>query len=188
MKATPGIDVYWNYDMVAILNYPYPRLHVKAERVTDVKSPDIQCIIDDMFDTLAHTENCAGLAATQLDFENPKAITVLNDYSEDGKQPLCLVNPEIIEAEGEACEEEGCMSVYSEHIHTPVKRAAKIKVRALDRDGNPIEYVATGFSAKLIQHEVDHLNGMLYIQRLSPLKRARIDEKIKKVIAKAKSS
>ncbi len=171
--------------MVAILNYPNSRLHIKAEQVTDVTAPEIQQIIDDMFLTLENTDNCAGLAATQLDFVNPKAITVLNDYSEDGKQPRCLVNPEIIERHGEQTEDEGCMSVYSTHIHAPVTRAERIKVRALDRHGKPLEYEATGFIAKLIQHEVDHLNGIIYLQRLSPLKRSRIDEKIRKIILNA---
>jgi peptide deformylase len=167
--------------MVAILNYPNPRLHKKAEPVTDVMAPEIQQIIQEMFTTLAKTENCAGLAATQLDFAHPKAITVLNDYSADGKQPRCLINPVIIAAEGEVIEEEGCMSVYSRHIHAPVKRAAKITVKALDQYGNPLEYIAEGYVAKLIQHEVDHLNGMVYLQRLSALKRARIEEQIKKL-------
>lgn len=172
--------------MVAILNYPNPRLHIKAELVTDVMAPEIQQIIDEMFATLEATDNCAGLAATQLDFINPKAITVLNDYSDDGKQPRCLINPEIIEYEGEITDDEGCMSVLNTHIHAAVTRAARVKVRALDRQGNPIEYVAVDFVAKLIQHEIDHLNGMIYLQRLSPLKRARIDEKIRKLSSKKK--
>jgi peptide deformylase len=171
--------------MVAILNYPNPRLHKKGEIVTDVSAPDVQAMIDDMFYTLEHTNNCAGLAATQMDFANPKAITVLNDYSEDGSQPRCLINPVIIEQEGEQFEDEGCMSVYPRHIYEPVKRAARIKVRALDRHGNTIEYSAEGYVAKLIQHEIDHLNGMVYIQRLSSLKRGRVDEKIRKIIKKS---
>lgn len=170
--------------LVAILNYPNPRLHKKAEIVTDVLAPDVQAMIDDMFYTLEHTQNCAGLAATQMDFAHPKAITVLNDYSEDGKQPRCLINPEIIEQDGEQYEEEGCMSVYPRHVYEPVKRAARIKVRALDRDGNVIEYTAEGYIAKLIQHEIDHLNGMVYLQRLSNAKRLRVDDKIRKIIKK----
>jgi peptide deformylase len=172
--------------MIAILNYPNPRLHIKAEPVTDVTAPEIQQIIDDMFFTLANTDNCAGLAATQLDFIRPKAITVLNDYSEDATQPRCLINPEIIERSGEMTEDEGCMSVYSTHIHAAVSRAARVKVRAMDREGKIFEYEATGFIAKLIQHEVDHLNGIIYLQRLSTLKRARIDEKIRKLILQNK--
>ncbi|NNM59808.1 MAG: peptide deformylase [Legionellales bacterium] len=168
-------------NLVAILVYPDPRLYKKAELVEDATALDVQAVIDDMFYTLENTPNCAGLAATQLDFANPKAITVLMDYSHDGTQPLCLINPVIIEAEGEQNEEEGCMSVFPRQIHEHVKRAARITVRALDRHGKTIEYKAEGYIAKLIQHEVDHLNGKIYLQRLSLLKRARINQKIKKI-------
>lgn len=171
-------------NLIAILVYPDPRLYKKAELVEDVTHPDVQAIIDDMFYTLDNTPRCAGLAATQLDFANPKAITVLGDYSHDGTQPLCLINPVIISAEGEQNEEEGCMSVFPRQIHEHVKRAAQVTVRALDRTGAVIEYTAQGYVAKLIQHEVDHLNGKIYLQRLSLLKRARINEKIMKLSQK----
>ncbi|MFN7096389.1 MAG: peptide deformylase [Gammaproteobacteria bacterium] len=170
--------------MIAILQYPNPRLHKKAELVTDVLAPDVQAMIDDMLYTLEHTDNCAALAATQLDFAHPKAITVLNDYSKDGTQPRCLINPVIIAREGEQCEEEGCMSVYPRHIYEPVKRAARVTVRALDRQGNTIEYTGEGYIAKMLQHEIDHLNGLIYLQHLSSVKRLRIDEKIKKISKK----
>lgn len=170
--------------IIPILTYPNPRLHKKGLLVEDVLSPETQADIDDMLYTLEHTKNCAGLAATQLDFAEPKAITVLNDYSQDGNQPRCLINPVIIAAEGEQHEEEGCMSVYPRLIQSPVKRAFHITVKALNRQGDTIEYTCEGYVAKLIQHEVDHLNGMVYLQRLSPLKRSRIDEKIKKTCFK----
>lgn len=170
--------------IIPILSHPNTRLHQKARRVENISLPPVQTMIKDMFETLDNTANCAGLAATQLDFVDPYAITVLMDYSEDKSQPCCLINPEIISTEGEQYEVEGCMSVWPDYCSAPVKRYETITVKALDPSGQPILYTAHGYVAKLIQHEVDHLNGMLYIQRLSPLKRSRIEEKIKKIRAK----
>lgn len=163
---------------IRILQYPDPRLKTKAETVANVKDEAVQKVIDDMFETHYSTENCAALAASQLDFKHPKRITVI-DYSAKKDQPLCLVNAEIVEAEGEMMEEEGCMSVPG-GVYEKVKRAAKIKVRALDREGNPIEFTAEGYLAKCIQHELDHLDGKIFLDRLSPLKRHRIDKKLEK--------
>lgn len=160
-----------------ILQYPDPRLKTKAEPVEKIDDA-IQKIIDDMFETHYATENCAALAATQLDIANPKRITVI-DFSPEKNQPLCLINPEIIEASGEMNEEEGCMSV-SGGIYEKVKRATKIKVQALDRDGQPLEFEAEGFMAKCIQHELDHLNGVVFLDHLSLLKRQRIDKKFER--------
>jgi peptide deformylase len=163
-----------------ILQYPDQRLRAKAKTVSNVKDPAIQKVIDNMFETLYTTENCAGLAATQLSIEDPHRITVI-DVSEMKNHPMCLVNPEIIERSGEITEFEACMSVWPEEIHDRVTRATHIKFRALDRDGNVIEDEVTGILAKCIQHEVDHLNGKLYIDHLSALKRERIDKKIHKL-------
>ncbi len=167
--------------IIPILQYPDPRLQTKTKPVKNVNDPRLQKIIDDMFETLYATENCAGLAATQLAIKNPPRVTVI-DVSVDKTEPLCLINPEIISAEGEVQKPEGCMSVYPDEIHAELKRAAKVKARALDRTGKVIEIEATGVLAKCIQHEIDHLNGMVYIDRLSRLKRQLIDKKIKKVI------
>lgn len=164
--------------IISILQYPDPRLQTKGDQVTDVKAPDIQCIITDMFETLYNTANCAGLAACQLDFKDPKRITVI-DVSPTKNQPLCLVNPEIIAAEGETYEEEGCMSVPG-GVYEKVKRATKIHVNALDRYGNPLNFWANDLLAKCIQHEIDHLNGKLFIQHLSAFKRKWIDKKLLK--------
>ncbi|MBB70935.1 MAG: peptide deformylase [Legionellales bacterium] len=166
--------------MVAILSYPNKRLNNKARTVEDVLAPDVQAVIKDMFETLYSTENCAGLAATQLDFEEPLAITVI-DVSEEKDQPYCLINPEIIASEGETNEPEACMSVYPSYVSDSVKRAEKITVRYLNQQGEQVELAADGFLAKCIQHEIDHLNGYLYIDRLSKLKRSRADKKIAKV-------
>ncbi len=164
--------------ILKILQYPNPRLKTVAEPVTTFDD-ELQKIIDDMFETHYSTENCAALAASQLDFKHPKRITVI-DFSPDKDQPLCLVNPEIIERHGEHTEEEGCMSVGGNSFEK-VTRAARIKVRALDRHGKPLEFEADGFMAKCIQHELDHLDGKLFIDHISPLKRERIDKKISKL-------
>lgn len=162
---------------VRILQYPDSRLKTKGALVKNVDE-NVKAIVADMFETHYATENCAALAATQLDFENPYRITVI-DFSPEKNQPLCLINPEIIAAEGEMSEEEGCMSVPG-GVYERVKRAAKIKVRALNEKGETIEFEAEGFMAKCIQHELDHLDGVLFIDRLSTLKRQRVDKKLDK--------
>lgn len=169
--------------IIQILQYPDPRLGKKGQVVTDFGA-ELQQIIDDMFETLHNTENCAGLAATQLDFAHPKKITVIYDYRLADRDPpkekaLALVNPEIIASEGVANEPEGCMSV-SGGIYESVQRAAKVTVKALDRRGEPFEIVGEGYMAKLLQHEIDHLNGIIFIDKVSKLKRQRIDKKISK--------
>jgi len=167
--------------IIKILQYPDTKLRKKGEKVTDF-GPELQKIVDDMFDTHYAADNCAALAATQLDFDNPKHITVI-DFSEKRNTPLCLINGEIIEREGEQHEEEGCMSVGVENgaLFEKVTRAMKIKIRAHDRHGKEFTMEAEGFMAKCIQHELDHLDGKLFIDHLSPLKRNRITDKIKKL-------
>ena len=173
-----------------ILKYPDPRLKTKAPLVDDIKSADVQKMIQDMLETLAHTEHCGGLAATQLDIKNPRRIFVYNDFDEanpaNGSEPLVIVNPEIIETEGEVYESEGCMSVYPDAVQAPVKRPAKTTIRAIDQFGAVLELTRTGYLAKLFQHEIDHLNGTLYIDHLKPLKRQMVDKKIDKIIKKGK--
>lgn len=165
--------------ILKILQYPDKRLQRVAQPVIEVNE-QVQKIVDDMLETHYNAENCAALAATQLDMPDPPRITVI-DFSENKDQPLCLINPEIIAREGEQYEIEGCMSVMPKFIHERVKRANKIKVRALDRTGQSIEFAAEGFMAKCIQHEVDHLNGKLYIDHLSQLKRDRVKSKLNKL-------
>jgi len=164
--------------IIRILQYPDVRLATKAERV-EVFDDALQKIIDDMFETHYNTENCAALAATQLDFKNPKAITVI-DFSPNKDQPLCLVNPEIVWKSEELLDEaEGCMSVPG-GIYETVGRSLKIKVKAQDRFGKPFEMDVEGFMSKCIQHEVDHLHGKIFIDHLSKLKRQRVDKRISK--------
>ena len=109
-----------------------------------------------------------------------KHITVI-DFSPQKNEPLCLVNAEIIHRTGEHIEEEGCMSVVGGGAYEKVTRAAKIKVRAQDRYGKPMEFEANSFMAKCIQHELDHLNGIIFLDHLSTLKRRRIDKRLEKL-------
>src|SRR3990167_3669862 len=164
--------------IVRILQFPDPRLRIKGEKVLDFGA-ETQQMIDDMFETHYASENCAALACTQLDFKNPKHITVI-DFSEHKDQPLCLVNAEIIERADTETSGEGCMSVKGGAFEK-VTRAAKIKVKAQDRFGKIISFEADGFMAKCIQHELDHLDGKLFIDHLSHLKRSRIKKKIEKL-------
>lgn len=166
---------------IAILEYPNPRLHKKAKTVTNFDDPALQKTIDDMFETLYDTDNCAGLAATQLDIADPYRITVI-DVSMEKNQPYCLINPEIMSLEGEKTEWEACMSVYPGEIHAQRTRAAKIKAKAWDRHGQIMEIEAEGILAKCIQHEIDHLNGKLYIDGLSPLKKQIVEKRINKLL------
>jgi peptide deformylase len=162
--------------VVNILQYPDSRLRLKGQKVTDFGDA-FQKIIDDMFDTHYAAENCAALAATQLDIPNAPFVTVI-DFSEKKDQPLCLVNAMIVERDGETHEPEGCMSV--ELGYEKVKRAEKIKVNYQDRHGNQQTMEADGFMAKCIQHELDHLEGMLFVDRISKLKKDRITKRITK--------
>ncbi len=164
---------------IRILDYPDPKLKRVGKKV-DVVNEEVKKIIADMFETHYGTENCAALAATQLDFAEPLAITVI-DFSENKDDPLCLINPEIIESDGEQFEYEGCMSVYPDHLHERVKRAERVVVSALNEQGERIELSAEGFMAKCLQHEIDHLNGLTYLDRLSPLKRQRLLDKLYKI-------
>ncbi len=164
---------------IRILQYPDTRLKTIARKVENFDDA-LQKIIDDMFETHYASDNCAALAACQLDIENPPHITVI-DFSPEKNKPLCLINAEIIERSGETNEEEGCMSVGpGATVFAKVKRAEKIKVRAFDRHGKKIEFEAEDFMAKCIQHELDHLNGKVFLDHLSSLKRARVVKKLEK--------
>lgn len=169
---------YTFMSIIKILQYPDKKLNRIAVPVEKFDA-QIQKIIDDMFETHYASPNCAALAATQLDLIIPWRITVI-DFSEKKDQPLCLVNPYITDSEGEQYEIEGCMSVYPDLIHEKVKRAMKVTVQAQDRYGKPFELKAMGFFAKCIQHEIEHLDGKLYIDNLNSIKLERIQRKVKK--------
>ncbi|KPJ68197.1 MAG: hypothetical protein AMJ43_01160 [Coxiella sp. DG_40] len=166
--------------MLEILQYPDSRLRAKASPVENVKDSKIQKIIDEMFETMYKSPNCAGLSATQLNIKDPKRISVIN-VSPDNEQSFCLINPVIIHHEEESKYIEGCMSIYPDHIRAEIKRPDKITFKALDRDGKPIQMATQGFLARCVQHEIDHLNGILFIDHLSLLKRKMIEKKIAKL-------
>lgn len=159
--------------ILEILRFPDPRLRNKAKAVTEVNA-SIRKLIDDMFETM-YAAPGIGLAATQVNVA--KRVIVL-DVSEEHNAPLALINPEILEKEGEEQMDEGCLSVPG--VYEPVTRAERIRLRALDRDGNAFEQEIDGLLAVCIQHEIDHLDGKLFIDYLSNLKRQRIRKKLEK--------
>jgi peptide deformylase len=159
--------------LLPILEFPDPRLRTRAEPVEKVDA-DIRRLIDDMFETM-YAAPGIGLAATQVNVH--KRLLVI-DISESRKEPLALINPQIIARDGVEETEEGCLSVPG--IYDKVTRAEKIRVRALDRDGKQIEFNADGLLAVCIQHEMDHLDGKLFVDYLSELKRTRIRKKLEK--------
>jgi peptide deformylase len=135
---------------------------------------EVQKLVSDMAETM-YAAPGVGLAATQVDVH--KRVIVL-DVSEARDELRVFINPEIVRAEGEAECEEGCLSVPG--YYDKVTRAANIRVRALDREGNPFELDADGMLAVCIQHEMDHLVGKVFVDRLSPLKRARLAARLRK--------
>lgn len=156
-----------------ILEYPDPRLRTKAQPV-EIVDDEIRKLASDMLETM-YAAPGIGLAATQVDVH--KRLLVV-DVSEDRSQPLCLINPDIMEKDGVEVMEEGCLSVPG--IYEKVERADHIKVRALDMDGETFEMEAEGLLAVCIQHEMDHLEGKLFVDYLSELKRQRIRKRLEK--------
>lgn len=159
--------------LLPILRYPDPRLRTKAKKVEAVDQ-EIERIVDDMFETMYDAPGI-GLAATQVNIHQ-QIITI--DVSEDNSEPLCLINPQILEKDGEGETEEGCLSVPE--YYAKVRRAEKIKIRALDKQGEPFEMEADGLLAICIQHEIDHLMGRVFVDYLSPLKQSRVRKKLEK--------
>ena len=156
-----------------IIEFPDPRLRTVSRPVKEVDTR-IRQLIDDMFETM-YAAPGIGLAATQVDVH--ERLLVL-DISEDKTQPLVFINPEILESEGSQVYQEGCLSVPG--IYADVKRSEKIRVRALDRDGQSFELSADGLLAVCIQHEMDHLAGKVFVDYLSPLKRELVRKKLAK--------
>ncbi|AMO23093.1 peptide deformylase [Ramlibacter solisilvae] len=160
--------------LLAILQYPDPRLHTVAKPVQAVDAR-IQQLIGDMLETM-HDAKGIGLAATQVDVHE-RLIVI--DVSEDHNQPLVLINPRITWAsEEKQVNEEGCLSVPG--IYDGVERSTAIKVEALDENGKLRTIEAEGILAVCIQHEMDHLLGKVFVEYLSPLKRNRIKTKMLK--------
>ncbi|URI09847.1 peptide deformylase [Aquincola tertiaricarbonis] len=160
--------------LLPILRYPDPRLHTVAKPVKEVDDR-IRQLADDMLETMRASDG-VGLAATQVDVHER---VIVMDTSETHDQPRVLINPEIIERSAEMMVgDEGCLSVPS--IYDKVERHARVKVRALGRDGQPYEFEAEGLTAVCVQHEMDHLMGKVFVEYLSPLKRNRIKSKMLK--------
>lgn len=159
--------------ILAILEFPDPRLRTKATPV-DVVDDAMRTLIDDMFETM-YAAPGIGLAATQVDVHKRLLVT---DVSAEKTEPLVLINPEILAKDGVEVTEEGCLSVPG--FYEEVERAEHIRVRALDRDGKAFEMEASGLLAVCIQHEMDHLEGKLFVDYLSEMKRQRIRKKLLK--------
>jgi peptide deformylase len=158
---------------LTILEYPDPRLRTRARPVENFDAPLGQ-LIDDMFETM-YAAPGIGLAATQVDVH--RRLIVI-DVSDDRTDPVVFINPEILSREGEAKTEEGCLSVPN--VFDDVQRAARVRVRAQDRTGAVFERDLDGFLAVCLQHEMDHLEGKLFVDYLSDMKRDRIRKKLDK--------
>lgn len=159
--------------LLPILRYPDPRLHTHAQAVESV-TDDIRQLVADMAETMYEAPGI-GLAATQV---NVHRRVVVIDVSEDQSALMALINPEILERSGEQVCEEGCLSVPG--VYEKVARAERVKVRALNAKGEPFELDAEGLLAVCIQHEIDHLDGKVFVEYLSALKLSRIKGKLAK--------
>lgn len=160
--------------ILTVLEFPDKRLRTKAKEVT-VFDDKLTTLVDDMFETMYDFKG-VGLAATQIDVHQ-RLIVI--DVSEEKDAPLCLINPEIVDKQGTEESEEGCLSVPG--FFERVTRAEKIKVKALDKHGKPFELDADELLSVCIQHEIDHLDGKLFVDYISPFKRNRIKAKLDKI-------
>ncbi len=156
-----------------ILHYPDSRLRKSALPVETVDD-GVRALVADLLETM-YAAPGIGLAATQV---NVQKRVIVMDVSENKNQPLALINPTLLDREGEEEMEEGCLSVPG--FYEAVKRAERVRVSALDRDGEPFELETAGLLAVCIQHEMDHLDGKLFVDYLSALKRDRIRRKLEK--------
>ncbi|NKI35853.1 peptide deformylase [Wenzhouxiangella sp. XN79A] len=164
---------------LTILQFPDPRLRTVA-RPLDAVDDEIRQLADDMLETM-YAARGIGLAATQVDHH---VRMLVMDVSDSRDEPQVLINPEIVDRSGSQICEEGCLSVPGEYAE--VERAEAIRVRALDRDGQPYELEADGLMAVCIQHEIDHLDGKVFIDYLKPMKRRMIERRMKKQLRQAK--
>mgnify|MGYP001357081562 CR=1 FL=1 len=160
--------------VLTILEFPDERLRKKAVAVQTVDGK-IKNLVEDMLETMYQAKGI-GLAATQVNIQ--QRIVVI-DVSEEKDKPLCLINPEIIAKDGVEESEEGCLSVPG--FFEKVTRAEHIKVKALNKEGQPFEFEADALLAVCVQHELDHLEGKLFVDYISALKRQRIKKKLEKI-------
>jgi peptide deformylase len=159
--------------ILEILHFPDPRLRNEAQCVEGVDD-EVRRLVEDMLETMYDAPGI-GLAATQV---NVAKRVIVIDVSEDRSEALCLINPSILERVGDEEMEEGCLSVPG--VYETVRRAERVTVRALDRDGRQFTLEAGGLLAVCTQHEIDHLDGKLFVDYLSPLKRQRIRKRLEK--------
>ena len=159
--------------LLTILHFPDPKLRTVAKPVT-VFDDKLRQLVDDLFETMYEAPGI-GLAATQVD-QHIRLLVM--DVSENSDNPRCLINPEILEADGEEEMDEGCLSVPG--FYETVRRAEHIRVRAQDKYGEFFEFEAEGIDAVCVQHEMDHLEGKLFVDYISTLKRDRIRTKLVK--------
>ena len=167
--------------ILKILTYPDPKLKKKSTPVEKIDK-EIEKILDDMAETMYDAPG-VGLAAPQVGINLRVIVIDISARQEDSPGLIELINPEIISSEGVQIEEEGCLSIPG--FSSEVKRKAKAKVQGLDRKGELVEYEGTGLLARAFQHEIDHIDGILYIDRLTRLKRELLKKKIEKALARA---
>ncbi len=160
--------------LLNILHFPDERLRTIAQPVDEVND-EIRTLVNNMFETM-YAAPGIGLAATQV---NVHQRIIVIDTSEEKDQPLCLINPEIIERDGIQSYEEGCLSIPG--FYENVERANTITVKALDKDGKEFQLRTDGLLAVCIQHEMDHLQGKLFVDYISEMKRSRIKKKLLKL-------
>ena len=158
---------------LTILEFPDPRLRTRATPVAAVDG-SLRELIDDMLETM-YAAKGIGLAATQVDVHQRVLVT---DISDERNQPRAFINPEILARDGVETSQEGCLSVPG--YYDDVERAARVRVRALDRDGKAFEEELDGLLAICVQHEIDHLDGQLFVDYLSEMKRQRVRKKLEK--------
>lgn len=166
-------------DILTIYKYPDPVLREKAQSIENIDG-NLQELIDSMTETMYKAPGI-GLAAPQVG-ESKRLVVYDITTPEEGNNINVIINPEIVSAEGSIVYEEACLSVID--FSAEVERSAKILLKALDREGNPIEIEAEGLHAVCLQHEVDHLNGILFIDHISTLKRSLYKKRLKKLLKK----
>ncbi len=158
-----------------ILTYGHPALRQPARRIDEI-TEGLQQLIDDMVETM-YAAPGVGLAANQVGSLARVFVANPDEHHEPGKL-LVVINPVLVESEGESVAEEGCLSIPD--FREEVRRAQRVLLRGLDRQGRPLEVEAADLLARIVQHEVDHLNGVLFVDRLSPAKRDILFRKLKK--------
>lgn len=168
--------------ILTVLTYPDTRLR-KVAKPVEAFDDELSQLLDDMFETM-YADNGVGLAATQVNIQ--RRVLTVDPMENDGRQPFYLINPEIIEKHGEMMSPEGCLSVPG--AYDQVKRAQRVKIRYVDKTGTSFEKEFVDFHAAIVQHEIDHLNGKLFIDHLSAIRRERVKKHLLELSKQKKSS